>query len=233
MRTIVKQVLCIVLLSMCVAPAFAEQQCRLPAQLQPWDYNSSKAIKHGKDWQNSSTTTDYWMLSLSWSKAYCEKFKSGRIPAHARHQCVNNEFGLVVHGLWAQSAVAGKNTKAHPRNCQDVSAIPASEIEKYLCEIPGTRLMQMQWEKHGTCDFDNASHYLSKTRQLFRQLNLPSRKMLENMEYSSWKNIKRKIIEMNRPSGLRNEHVYVKFRKKRLHEIYICYDLDYRYTACR
>ena len=222
----------IIALGVLAIPINAEQLCQLPTQLQTWDYDSSQAIRSGKDWQNKTTQTDYWMLSLSWSKAFCDKFTSGVVPAHAQHQCVSNKFGLIVHGLWAQSRAAGKNSKGHPRNCRNAPAISTQRMKEHLCEMPGVRLMQMQWEKHGTCDFNSAQDYLAKTSHLYRRLNLPDRETLEALEYSSWKRVKKKIVQMNASTGLRDEHVYVKFRKKRLHEVYICYDLDDRYTAC-
>ncbi len=213
--------------------SFAEQTCQIPKQLQEWDYNATRAIAKGQDWKNTSVETDYWMLSLSWSNAYCDTFENRRMPKHAKHQCLNNDFGLVVHGLWAQSRKAGRNVKMHPRNCRDTSVIPATKLKKHLCEIPGTRLIQKEWEKHGTCDFNHPGEYLDTMSALYRKLKLPAKHELKGLEYSSWKKVKRKIVEINKTSGLRDEHLHIEFKKNRLKEVRVCYDLEYRFTSCK
>ena len=210
----------------------ADTSCKVPTQLESWDYNSTKAINRGKDWRNSSVKTDYWMLSLSWSKAYCDKFTFGNIPKDAQHQCRDNDFGLVVHGLWAQSRQAGKNHKAHPRNCRDTVAVPVKVLREHICQVPGIKLMQKEWEKHGSCDFSSPADYFGQTDMLYRQLKLPSREELLGLEYGSWKKVKQKILELNRDIGLRSEHLFVEFKKKRLREVRVCYDLRYKFTAC-
>ena len=77
------------------------QDCKQPSEIKPWDYNSSKAIVQNKDWKND-VETYYWLLPLSWSKSHCDKFE-GNISKKNKHQCLNNKFGFIVHGLWAQS----------------------------------------------------------------------------------------------------------------------------------
>jgi len=219
-------------LSLYIAEIYADQSCRLPRHFTPWDYDSTAAIDKGKDWR-STQKTDYWMLSLSWSKAFCDRFENDGLPKQLYHQCLHNKFGLVVHGLWAQSRKAGSNVKIHPRNCHDTSAIPAEQIQKYICEIPSVKLIQKEWEKHGSCDFSHSAQYLSKTSELFNQLKLPSREELLKLEYTSWKKVKQRIIQLNRSLGLNSEHVFVKFRKNRLQEVRVCYDLRYQFTSCK
>ena len=93
--------------------------------------------------------------------------------------------------------------------------------------------MQKEWEKHGTCDFQRPEEYLAQTSKLFRKLDLPSRDKLLALEYTSWKSVKQEIISRNRNLGLKDKHVFVKFRKGRLHEVRICYDLRFNFRSCR
>lgn len=211
----------------------AEQSCRLPEHVTPWDYRSGAAINADKDWKSDRTRTDYWRLTLSWSAAFCDAMRRhGSSPAHLRHQCSANRFGLVVHGLWAQSAGRG-GQKKHPRNCRDVQAIEARTLKKYLCVIPDSKLIQQQWEKHGTCDFKLPEHYLHLTADLYNRLKLPSIAQLEQLQYRRAAEIRAAFVNLNRGQGMRKEHVWVRMARGRLKEIQVCYDLDYRFSPCR
>lgn len=48
---------------------------------------------------------DYYMLALSWSPAFCESMREanqGNVPQRLQYQCVGDNFGWVIHGLWPQ-----------------------------------------------------------------------------------------------------------------------------------
>lgn len=212
--------------------ALADQACIIKEQPKPWDYYSSKAIEKNKDWKNAETKTDYWMLALSWSKAFCDKYKRGRIPRNKKHQCVDNQFSLVVHGLWAQSRKAKNNIRQHPRNCRDTPAMSAATLSAYFCYLPGRQLMQKTWEKHGSCDFAKPIDYLRKTKFLYDQLILPSREELEKYEYSSKREVANMLLQRNLALGLKKEHFIVQKKNGRLREIRFCYDLNYRFVNC-
>lgn|GEM_PF-2911070 len=207
---------------------FAADQCRLPDQIKAWDYRATEAIRRGKDWRNAQVKTDYWMLALSWSKAFCDQRRNDANP-----QCRDNAFGLILHGLWAQSRVAGRNYKGHPRNCVDAQAIPATLIRQYWCMIPGARLMQKAWEKHGTCDFKQPEAYLKQAKQLYEQLTLPTRAMLLTVERKRPSDIKQMMVKLNQRLGLKRKHIWVDMKQRRLREIRICYDLAFRFADCR
>ena len=168
-------------------PLLAKNVCALPdiSQLQPAheihperDANSclQRQVKH---------KPDYYMLSLSWSPAFCEKMiarNDGNVPESLKFQCgPDNHFGWVVHGLWAQSLTPescttpdGKSMPLHPRYCGgDLPALAPATIAPFMCTQPGADLLQGEWEKHGSCGFDNPVAYFEKTRVLFNALVLP------------------------------------------------------------
>ena len=223
-KLIIAIIICISVSSLSIA-----QDCIIPSEIQSWDYNSTKAIADNKDWKND-ITTDYWMLALSWSKGFCDEF-SGAIPKKYKHQCLNNSMGLIVHGLWAQSKKAGDNYKKHPRNCRDTVAINPDLIENYICIIPGIQLMQKEWEKHGTCDFSTAEEYFATLNVLYQQLNIPTREELEAYEYEPSEIIKAYFLSLNKSIGLKENNVIIKINNanKRLSEIYIIYDKQFRF----
>ncbi len=212
----------------------AEQNCQLPEKVKSWDYRAGAAIRSGRDWKNNQLRTDNWVLTLSWSGAFCDNIlRQGHPRANLQHQCIANQFGLVVHGLWAQSALAGGDYKKHPRNCRDAKAIEEQTVKKYLCVIPDSQLMQQQWEKHGTCDFKSPEQYLRTTAQLYNRLKLPSVTQLKQLQNRRAVEIRTVFVNLNRSQGMRNDHVWVRMQRGRLQEIQVCYDLDYQFTACR
>jgi ribonuclease T2 len=205
------------------------QDCIIPSEIKSYDYNSTEAIANKKDWKND-IETDSWLFALSWSKGFCDRY-SGDIPKRLEHQCLNNSMGLIIHGLWAQSNKAGGDYKKHPRNCTDAEAIDSTLIENYICIIPGIKLMQKEWEKHGTCDFDTAEEYFATMNVLYQQLNIPSKEDLEVYEFKSPEIIKAYFLSINKDIGLNKNNVVIKInnKNKRLSEIYILYDKHFRF----
>src|SRR5262249_39557206 len=121
--------------------SIAAQTCTIPAQ--------APATRDTRvDFRNPAMT-DYYALSLSWSPAFCAQ--SGG-AARSRFQCVDNSFGFVVHGLWAQSAAARGN-RDHPRFCKMPEVLPGSLTRRYMCIMPDAQLIQDEWNKHGSCGF--------------------------------------------------------------------------------
>ncbi len=217
-----------ILMSIC-STVYSNETCNLPETVHSWDYDATASIAKGKDWKNTNLKTDYWKLSLSWAPQYCDYIEEKN--RHSPHQCENNQFGLIIHGLWAQSLKA-KDYKEHPRNCHDVEAIDVNVLKKYLCIMPGIKLIQKEWEKHGTCDFQKSEKYLEKTKELFDSLVMPSRDELFEVEYSQWPDIEKLFVDSNKENGVVAENVWIKKEGGRLKEIHVCYDLDFKLRAC-
>jgi ribonuclease T2 len=203
--------------------------CNLPNTVKVWDYDATDAIKKKRDWQVVDTKTDSWRLALSYSPTFCAKQKP--IPSHLKHQCLDNKFGLIVHGLWAQSFQA-ETYKAHPRNCKDTHAISKEILINHLCMIPGYRLMQKEWERHGSCDFKSAKAYLNRTKMLYSALKLPTLEVLNKIKKSSYYRIKSEIIALNKHIALREEHIWIVKKKGELREVHLCYDTQFNFKAC-
>ena len=131
--------------------------------------------------QNAKAPVDYYMLALSWSPGFCDiqREKYGdQLPYSSQYQCGNNRtFGWVVHGLWPQNANA-RAVSDHPRFCKgDLPALPKGLLAQYLAISPGEKLLQGEWEKHGSCAFDSAQQYFAKEQELFNALKLPNQKL--------------------------------------------------------
>jgi len=106
---------------------------------------SAASARHHRHYDAAATAVagqfDYYLLSLSWSPSYCLTHPEDQ------QQCTRG-FGFVLHGLWPQNADGG-----YPQNCatggdRGLSA-EAQQLGRTL--FPSPRLMQHEWERHGSC----------------------------------------------------------------------------------
>ncbi|QPB41973.1 ribonuclease T2 family protein [Rodentibacter haemolyticus] len=173
--------------------------------------------------QNASAAVDYYMLVLSWSPGFCDSQRekyANQLPSSAQYQCgINRAFGWVVHGLWPQNAKA-RSVADHPRFCQgDLPALSKATIEPYLTMSPGAKLLQGEWEKHGSCAFDSAEQYFAKMQALFRTLSLP-KENLSRSELFRW-------MKQNNPQ-LKNAYLGAS-----RNELFICYNKQWQVIDCQ
>ncbi len=226
-RTFLTAVTVIVLLGATSHNFANASSCTIDPNLSTWDYDSTGRIAKDRDWKNDDVQTDYWMLALSWAPAFCDNFAK----EYHDHQCEKNEFGLIVHGLWAQSKTA-HGYRDHPRNCVDTPALSVEIVKEYMCIMPGVRLIQGEWEKHGTCDYENAAAYLEQTKFLYESLNIPTRQDIFRIE-KDLNTVKQLIIDLNPNLGLGSEDLKAsKHDDERLREVKICYSLTFEPIAC-
>ena len=196
------------------------QQCTVPSQV--------PATRPTRvDYKNRDTATDYYGLSLSWSPQFCNS-QNGRSNPANQWQCIDHNFGFVVHGLWPQSAKATRNDE-HPRFCQASEVLPAATIQPHLCTIPGAQLVQDEWNKHGTCAWPNATAYLDRVETLFKNLVLPDL----NPGRTTAGAVRQTILDANKAAGLKAEHTEVRVLSgNRFSEFMVCYDKNFKFAAC-
>lgn len=105
---------------------------------------------------------DYYLLSLSWSPSYC------LTHGDDRSQCGGKGYGFVLHGLWPQFESGG-----FPENCIADAPLPAvaQGIGKTL--YPSTRLMQHEWQTHGTCSGMEAADYFRTEDRALAVVHIP------------------------------------------------------------
>ncbi len=126
--------------------------------------NSSKNHNSGKtEHRSTAGDFDYYLVSLSWSPAYC--------VAHPqdKRQCGDRGFGFVLHGLWPQKSNGG-----YPENCPVNSKPSAATVQKTLAFMPSERLINHEWTKHGTCTGLSADEYFVLADRAFAALQIPA-----------------------------------------------------------
>jgi ribonuclease T2 len=88
----------------------------------------------------ASGSFDYYLLSLSWSPSYC------LTHADDHTQCGTKGLGFVLHGLWPQYDAGG-----YPQDCNREMQLPAQAAALGQTLYPSPKLMQHEWQSHGTC----------------------------------------------------------------------------------
>jgi len=219
MKILISVSVCILFISI---PAFALDTCTLPDKI---DSAKIQSI----DCQND-ISPDSYVLALSWSPQHCSTV-DGNSKAHEL-QCKLNKFGFVVHGLW------GQNDKAHtkcdqPRNCGS-SVVTDEIIKKAICIMPGVTLIQGEWQKHGTCTGMTQDQYFDKTIELWGNIVKPDIGLIVNSKNEvSVDKIVDGFVKSNTNVGIFSDAIAVQVGKNnRFKEVFICYDLDFKFTQC-
>jgi ribonuclease T2 len=106
---------------------------------------------------------DYYVLSLSWSPAWCE------LEGEARNspQC-DRDLGWVLHGLWPQYR------RGYPSWCFTDMRDPTRVETAQMGDIMGTAGSAWhQWKKHGRCSGLSARDFFALSRRAYETVVLP------------------------------------------------------------
>jgi ribonuclease T2 len=105
---------------------------------------------------------DYFLLSLSWSPSYCLTHQEDRA------QC-SKGYGFVLHGLWPQNADGG-----YPENCAPDAPLPPAAVARGNTLFPSPRLMQHEWQRHGSCTGLDALSYFNTADRALAVVKIPA-----------------------------------------------------------
>jgi ribonuclease T2 len=204
------------------APALAQASCQLPRDIDLINIERPAII------QPSPLPVDQYLLALSWSPNYCAGAQ-GR-PG-SEFQCELNKFSWVVHGLWPNSSKA-RQVNDQPAYCATAAPISQATYRKYLCLVPGVKLMSHEWAKHGTCAFKTPESYFAQAQALHAKMILPDPIELAKSSRAFTAGQLRAAFARSNPGLSPNSVVVDVDRKQRLREVRICYDKQFRYVVC-
>jgi ribonuclease T2 len=111
---------------------------------------------------NAPGRFDYYLMALSWSPGYC------LTHANERDQCGGKGFGFVLHGLWPQN----RNGR-WIQDCDTGDALDADTIERTLAFMPSRRLIEHEWQTHGTCSGLDPRSYFDLAGRAFAGVKIP------------------------------------------------------------
>jgi ribonuclease T2 len=110
------------------------------------------ARHHHRDADGTPGEFDYYLLSLSWSPAFC-------IQQPDSPECSGpRRFGFIVHGLWPQ------NERGWPQHCGD-SELPDAVASGVADLMPARKLVYHEWSTHGTCSGLDPQAYFDLVRK--------------------------------------------------------------------
>jgi ribonuclease T2 len=105
---------------------------------------------------------DYYLLTLSWSPSYCLTHQQDRA------QCGGKGYGFVLHGLWPQY-----DAGSWPEFCVADSPLPPEAVQMGRTLYPSPKLMEHEWQRHGTCSGMDATGYLKTADQALAKVQVP------------------------------------------------------------
>jgi ribonuclease T2 len=173
------------------------------------------------DRANIAGQFDYYVMSLSWSPEYCA---SSSDPDST--QCGERRYSLVVHGLWPQYENGG-----FPADCSAERAVPTAIIDSMLDIMPSKKLIQHEWDKHGTCSGLSVDKYFQLTRQIYNSIAIPD-KYQQPTDYimTSIKGLESDLIGVN--PTLDGSKIAIDCKGRFLQEIRVCYDKNNQPRVC-
>lgn len=164
---------------------------------------------------------DYYLLSLSWSPAFCLQSPIAAECTGPRH------YGFIVHGLWPQ------NEQGWPEYCAG-SQVPDDVAQGIADLMPARGLVNHEWSAHGTCSGLDPADYFALARRAYGSVAIPApfQRPVGAIERSP-SAIKAEFLQAN--PRLPPQSVVVKCGGQgapRLREVHVCFSRDLVPRAC-
>ncbi len=103
----------------------------------------------------------YYLLSLSWSPAFC-------LASPSAAECNGpRRLGFIVHGLWPQ------NERGWPEHCDFHRAVPDEVVRNIADLMPARELVYHEWAAHGTCSGLEPAAFFALVRRAYTSVSIP------------------------------------------------------------
>lgn len=163
---------------------------------------------------------DYYLLTLSWAPSYC------LIHPADRAACGGRGYAFVLHGLWPQFDAGG-----YPEACATDARLDAAAAAIGRTLYPSARLMQHEWDTHGTCSGLSAADYFRTADRALAVVKVPP--LLEAPQTAqslTGEQISAAFLAAN--SALAPEDLVIACSRGALSEVRICLTRDLTPRAC-
>jgi ribonuclease T2 len=182
----------------------------------------SAAARHRKTSNAEPGTFDYYLLSLSWSPAFC-------LSDPAAAECNGpRRFGFIVHGLWPQYE------KGWPENCNVHQQVPDAVVLGIADIMPARGLIYHEWSAHGTCSGLDPKDFFALVRRAYAAIAVPAPLAALNREVEQPPGaIAAEFLRAN--PTLPAQSIIVTCSRQdapRLREVHICLDRELNPRAC-
>lgn len=166
---------------------------------------------------------DYYVLSLSWSSAWCA------LEGDARQdpQCdAGRGLKFVLHGLWPQFE------EGWPSYCRTAERDPTRSETAAMADIMGgSGLAFHQWKKHGRCSGLSPAGYFATARRAFDAVTIPA--VFGQM--SKTLHVPAEVIEgafLEANPGLRRDQITITCKDGLIQEVRLCLTPDLEPRRC-
>jgi ribonuclease T2 len=178
--------------------------------------------RHRKSSDAEPGTFDYYLLSLSWSPAFC-------LSDPGAAECNGpRRFGFIVHGLWPQYE------KGWPENCNVHEQVPEGVISGISDIMPARGLVYHEWSAHGTCSGLAPADFFALVRRAYASIAIPAALSAATQDIErSPAAIAAEFLRAN--PKLSASSVVVACSRQgapRLREVHICLDRDLSPRTC-
>ncbi len=174
---------------------------------------------------------DYYVLALSWSPTFCQ---DERQATQNDDQCgLDKRYAFIVHGLWPQYAKADENGRNWPQDCpvNQPRNVMASVREQIFPIMPSNRLIEHQWDKHGTCSGLSQADYFRKVQDAYKVVTIPETyRQVTDIQTTNATKLENAFLGAN--PGLSEDGISLQCSKRRLQEVRICLSKDLKFIDC-
>ena len=176
---------------------------------------AARSHGHSREHRDSSVRFDYYLMSLSWAPSYCLTHRDDG------EECGDRGFGFVLHGLWPQYRNGG-----WPQHCSTQAAPDATTIRHTLAFMPSRRLIEHEWQTHGSCSGLDPAAYFAQADRAFASVQIPPLLKAPRTQPSlSADEVERAFVAAN--PGLDDSMLSIVCREgSQLSEVRVCLDKD-------
>jgi ribonuclease T2 len=182
----------------------------------------SAGARHRKSSDSEPGAFDYYLLSLSWSPAFC-------LSDPGATECNGpRRFGFIVHGLWPQYE------KGWPENCNVHEEVPDNVVSSISDIMPARGLVYHEWSAHGTCSGLDAKDFFALVRRAYAGIAIPGSLSGVTHEIEQPPSaIAAEFLQANPKLGVQSIVVTCSRQDApRLREVHICLDRELNPRAC-
>lgn len=184
--------------------------------------SSAPARHRSRDSDAQPGVFDYYLLSLSWSPAFCLSSPDAAECGGPRH------YGFIVHGLWPQ------NERGWPQYCNVHVPVP-DEVTQGIADImPARQLVYHEWSAHGTCSGLDPAGFFALVRRAYESVRVPQQISAahESLQQSP-ESVAAAFAAANPRFSEQSIVVTCSGQSvPRLREVHICLDRDLKSRAC-
>ncbi|MGB6307968.1 MAG: ribonuclease T2 [Steroidobacteraceae bacterium] len=177
-----------------------------------------------RSYGNEGTPGDfaYYLLSLSWSPAFCLSSPSSAECNGARR------YGFIVHGLWPQYE------RGWPEHCDVHRPVPDEVVQSIADLMPARTLVYHEWAAHGTCSGLEPAEFFALIRRAYAGIVIaPELSNLTQATQQSPAAVAAAFLRANPRLGAQSLVVTCSGQgAPRLREVHLCLDRNLTSRAC-